>query len=33
VLRLHSLTDVHSPNRWRVNGVVANMPEFAHAFV
>ena len=32
VQRLHALTDVHSPNRWRVNGVVANMPEFARAF-
>jgi endothelin-converting enzyme/putative endopeptidase len=32
VQRLHALTDVHSPNRWRVNGVVANMPEFAQAF-
>ncbi len=25
-------TDGHSPGRWRVNGVVANMPEFAQAF-
>jgi endothelin-converting enzyme/putative endopeptidase len=32
VLRLRALTDVHSPNRYRVNGVVANMPEFARAF-
>jgi endothelin-converting enzyme/putative endopeptidase len=32
VQRLHALTDVHSPNRWRVNGVVSNMPEFAKAF-
>ncbi len=24
--------DPHSPGRWRVNGVVANMPEFAAAF-
>jgi endothelin-converting enzyme/putative endopeptidase len=32
VLRLHATTDVHSPYRYRVNGVVANMPEFARAF-
>ncbi|HYX68656.1 MAG TPA: M13 family metallopeptidase [Terriglobales bacterium] len=25
-------TDPHSPGRWRVNGVVSNMPEFAQAF-
>jgi len=31
-LRLRALTDVHSPLRWRVNGVVANLPEFARAF-
>ncbi|HEY0855596.1 MAG TPA: M13 family metallopeptidase [Albitalea sp.] len=31
-LRLLALTDNHSPNRHRVNGVVANMPEFARAF-
>jgi endothelin-converting enzyme/putative endopeptidase len=30
--RLEVTTDVHSPGRWRVNGVVANMPEFAKAF-
>lgn len=31
-LRLQALTGVHSPNRHRVNGVLANMPEFAKAF-
>ncbi len=31
-LRLWTLTDSHSPNPWRVNGVVSNMPEFARAF-
>ena len=30
--RLEVTTDVHSPGRWRVNGVVSNMPEFAKAF-
>lgn len=32
ILRLRALTDPHSPARYRVNGVVANMPEFAQAF-
>ena len=27
-----ALTDPHSPPRWRVNGLVANVPEFARAF-
>jgi endothelin-converting enzyme/putative endopeptidase len=31
-LRTLALTDPHSPQRYRVNGVVANMPEFAEAF-
>jgi endothelin-converting enzyme/putative endopeptidase len=31
-LRTRALTDPHSPPRYRVNGVVANMPEFAEAF-
>lgn len=32
ILRLRALTDTHSPNKYRVNGVVSNMPEFARAF-
>ena len=31
-LRVKAVTDPHSPGRYRVNGVVANMPEFARAF-
>jgi endothelin-converting enzyme/putative endopeptidase len=30
--RLRAQTDPHSPGRYRVNGVVSNMPEFAAAF-
>ncbi len=30
--RQRILTDPHSPGRWRVNGPVSNMPEFAAAF-
>jgi len=30
--RLRALTDPHSPGRYRVNGVVSNMPEFQQAF-
>jgi putative endopeptidase len=30
--RLRATTDAHSPARYRTNGVVANMPEFARAF-
>jgi endothelin-converting enzyme/putative endopeptidase len=30
--RLRAVTDPHSPPRWRVNGLVANVPEFARAF-
>jgi putative endopeptidase len=33
ILRLRALTDPHSPVRYRINGVVANMPEFAQAFM
>ena len=32
VLRLRAQTDPHSPGRFRVNGVVRNMPEFQKAF-
>ena len=31
-LRLHAATDPHSPPKYRINGVVVNMPEFAKAF-
>jgi endothelin-converting enzyme/putative endopeptidase len=31
-LRLRAKTDPHSPGRYRVNGVVVNMPQFAQAF-
>ena len=30
--RLRTLTDPHSPARWRVNGPVSNLPEFAKAW-
>ncbi|MFO1465726.1 MAG: M13 family metallopeptidase [Steroidobacteraceae bacterium] len=30
--RLNAKTDPHSPGRYRVNGIMVNMPEFAHAF-
>ncbi len=30
--RVRAVTDPHSPAKYRVNGVVANMPEFARAF-
>jgi endothelin-converting enzyme/putative endopeptidase len=30
--RRQALTDGHSAGRWRVNGVVSNLPEFARAF-
>ncbi|MCE4538863.1 M13 family metallopeptidase [Pelomonas sp. P7] len=31
-LRLRAKIDPHSPARWRINGVVVNMPEFEKAF-
>ncbi|MGA7575202.1 MAG: M13 family metallopeptidase [Terriglobales bacterium] len=31
-LRVRAMTDPHSPARYRINGVVENMPEFAVAF-
>jgi putative endopeptidase len=31
-LRVSAATNPHSPGVWRINGVVANMPEFARAF-
>jgi putative endopeptidase len=32
VARLRAQTDPHSPGRYRVNGVISNVPEFAQAF-
>ena len=31
-MRMQTLTDPHSPNRFRVNGIVFNVPEFYKAF-
>jgi endothelin-converting enzyme/putative endopeptidase len=31
-MRVRALTDPHSPARFRINGVVVNMPEFSKAF-
>ena len=31
-LRANAIVDPHSPPRYRINGVVANMPQFARAF-
>ncbi len=30
--RLHAVTDPHSPDEYRINGVVANLPQFGEAF-
>jgi endothelin-converting enzyme/putative endopeptidase len=30
--RVNAITDPHSPNEYRINGVVSNMPEFGAAF-
>ena len=30
--RLNAVTSEHSPPRYRINGVVSNMPQFARAF-
>ncbi|MEA2571799.1 MAG: putative endopeptidase [Acidobacteriota bacterium] len=30
--RVNALTNPHSPGRYRINGIVSNMPEFAKAF-
>ncbi len=31
-LRMRAITDPHSPAKFRINGVVVNMPEFGKAF-
>jgi len=31
-LRMRAITDPHSPAKYRINGVVVNMPEFSQAF-
>lgn len=30
--RVSAATDPHSPGKYRINGIVANLPEFAQAF-
>ena len=31
-LRMHAMTDPHSPGRYRVNGIVSDLPQFQRAF-
>jgi endothelin-converting enzyme/putative endopeptidase len=31
-LRVSAITNPHSPGKYRVNGIVSNLPQFAHAF-
>ncbi len=31
-LRLHAMTDPHSPGKYRVNGIVSDLPQFQQAF-
>jgi endothelin-converting enzyme/putative endopeptidase len=31
-LRVNAITDPHSPGKYRVNGIVADLPQFAAAF-
>jgi len=31
-LRMHALTDPHSPGKYRVNGIVSDLPQFQQAF-
>ncbi|MFP5227388.1 MAG: M13 family metallopeptidase [Acidobacteriota bacterium] len=30
--RVHAITDPHSPGKYRINGIVSDLPQFAHAF-
>ncbi|XP_055356519.1 membrane metallo-endopeptidase-like 1 [Paramacrobiotus metropolitanus] len=30
--RLQLLTSIHAPNKWRINGAMANVPEFSQSF-
>jgi putative endopeptidase len=32
ILRMNAITDPHSPDEFRINGVVANLPQFGDAF-
>ena len=31
-MRVNAITDPHSPPKYRINGLVTNIPEFAAAF-